>query len=282
MGNVRTFVILAFVVGVAAPGWAAKKEPQPTPRPTDRSAVDAASPREEKERAAKRACLNHDPDKGVELLTDLYVDTNNATYIFNQGRCYEQNDRCEDAIVRFREYLRKTPGANEGDRNDVQKHIVDCEALLAKRTGEPPAAVPPQPAAGPVVPAAAGAPSSEATATPATQLTVAEARPAPSAGSGLRTAGVITAAAGVAIVAGAVVLNLQHNGMISDLKADYSGDTADSAKTYKTLAIVGYGVGAACLVGGAALYWLGVRAGRTQVGPAMVAGRAGVMLAGGF
>jgi hypothetical protein len=282
MINLRILLVLAFVMGPAASAWAAKKEPRPSPSLVDKPAASAPSSKEEKERAAKKACLNHDADKGVELLTDLYVDTNDPTYIFNQGRCYEQNDRCQDAIVRFREYLRKTPAATEGDRNDAQKHILDCETLLAKRAGEPPASVPAHPVAGPVVPAAAGAQPSEAAVAPAAQLAVAEARPAPSGGTGSRTAGVITASAGVAIVAGAVVLNLQHNGMISDLKADYSGDTADTAKTYKTLAIVGYGVGAACLVGGAALYWLGVRAGRAQVGPAMVAGNAGVMMAGGF
>ena len=98
-------------------------------------ALDASgriAAREVKERAAKKACLNGEPAKGVELLTDLYVDSNDPTYIFNQGRCFEQNDRCEDAIVRFREHLRKTIGGSERDRADAEKHIADCEILLAK------------------------------------------------------------------------------------------------------------------------------------------------------
>jgi hypothetical protein len=281
MINLRTFLILAFVMGPAASAWAEKKEPRPSPSLVDKSAAGAPSSKEEKERAAKKACLNRDADKGVELLTDLYVDTNDPTYIFNQGRCYEQNDRCQDAIVRFREYLRKKPGAAESDRDDVQKHILDCETLLAKRAGDASRAIAGRAAVAPVAPVGPEAKPIDGAVAAHAQVAVAEARPAP-AGAGLRTAGVVTMAAGAAALAGAVVLNLKHNGMISDLKADYSGDTADSAKTYKTLGIVGYGLGAACLVGGAALYWLGVRAGSARVGPTVVAGNAGVMMAGGF
>jgi hypothetical protein len=29
----------------------------------------------------------------VEILAGLYVDTNDPTYIFNQGRCFEQTHR---------------------------------------------------------------------------------------------------------------------------------------------------------------------------------------------
>jgi hypothetical protein len=60
-----------------------------------------------KERAAKKACLTGDPEKGVAILADLFIDTDDLAYIFNQGRCYEQNRRYEDAIGRFREYLVK-------------------------------------------------------------------------------------------------------------------------------------------------------------------------------
>lgn len=81
-------------------------------------------------RAAKRACLTGDPAKGVELLTDLFIESNDPTYIFNQGRCYEQNNRYKDAIGRFREYLRKAKDASEADRADAEKHIADCRALL--------------------------------------------------------------------------------------------------------------------------------------------------------
>jgi hypothetical protein len=43
---------------------------------------------EAKEKAARKACLRGNTDKGVEILTDLYLATKDANLIFNQGRCY--------------------------------------------------------------------------------------------------------------------------------------------------------------------------------------------------
>src|SRR5512144_2326329 len=82
-----------------------------------------AGAREDKERAAKKACLSGDFAQGVSLLTDLYVDTNDSTYIFNQGRCYEQGNRCEEAIISFREYLRKTKDAGHASDGRAEQHI---------------------------------------------------------------------------------------------------------------------------------------------------------------
>jgi hypothetical protein len=95
--------------------------------------VAQAGNREKQERAAKKACLSGDHAKGVSILSDLYVDTNDPTYLFNGGRCLEQNGQYEGAILRFREYLRKAKDANEAEKADAQKHIVDCQALLGKK-----------------------------------------------------------------------------------------------------------------------------------------------------
>jgi tetratricopeptide (TPR) repeat protein len=88
-----------------------------------------------KERAAKKACLTGDADAGVALLADLYVDTNDVNYIFNQGRCLEQSERCAEAIVRFREYLRKTKDAGIASDGRAERHIADCEEILKKAKG---------------------------------------------------------------------------------------------------------------------------------------------------
>ena len=50
--------------------------------------------------AAKKACLSGDTRKGTEILADLFIDTNDANHIFNQGRCYEQNGEKSQAIPR--------------------------------------------------------------------------------------------------------------------------------------------------------------------------------------
>src|SRR5450631_2643141 len=69
-----------------------------------------------RELQAKEACLGGHPDKGIELLAQLYAETNDPTYIYNQGRCFEQNGKASDALTRFREYLRKAPGLSADER----------------------------------------------------------------------------------------------------------------------------------------------------------------------
>jgi hypothetical protein len=65
-----------------------------------------AATRQSEEKAARRACLTGDYNKGVSILADLFVDTKEPLYVFNQGRCLEQNLRYREAIGRFEEYLR--------------------------------------------------------------------------------------------------------------------------------------------------------------------------------
>jgi hypothetical protein len=43
-----------------------------------------------KARAAKTACLAGDYAKGVAILSELYVSTNDPVHIFNQGRCFNR------------------------------------------------------------------------------------------------------------------------------------------------------------------------------------------------
>ncbi len=108
-----------------------------------------ASP-DEQERAARKACLLGDVRKGTEILADLYLDTKNPTHIYNQGRCFEQNGQNEQAILRFREYLRKAENLPAADAKAVEKKIKDLEekgsaaapAAGPASAGSPAAAVP--------------------------------------------------------------------------------------------------------------------------------------------
>jgi hypothetical protein len=111
-----------------------------------------AGAKENKARAAKTACLSGDYVKGVALLAELYVSTKDIVYLFNQGRCFEQSGRYEDAIVRFREYQRKNTDAGNAPDMAAEKHIADCQALIDKQAGAapPPGANPMQPDAEPV------------------------------------------------------------------------------------------------------------------------------------
>jgi hypothetical protein len=87
---------------------------------------------EGKERAAKKACLVGDVDKGAEILADLYVDTNDATYIYNSGRCFEQNGKNDQAVLRFKEYLRKAKNLKKEDRDATLKKIDDLQDAADK------------------------------------------------------------------------------------------------------------------------------------------------------
>lgn len=228
-----------------------------------------------RERAAKRACLTGDADGGVALLTDLYIDTNDPTYLFNQGRCFEQNRRYEDAIGRFREYLIKAKGLGPGERAETEQHIAACESYLR---GRPEPTAPPPPAT-PTV----DTPPTQKPEPPAGLLAVPEPRPART-GTGLRTAGLVVGAVGAAGLATGLVLNLKANGMSSDLEEEYDPGVDSTRKRYKTGAWIGYGAGAACLAGGVVLYSLGLWRGKKAVAlvPTVGPDMAGTALLGAF
>ncbi len=247
----------------------------------------SAASRQAKERTAKKACLAGDPAKGVDILAELYVDTNDITYIFNQGRCFEQNRKYEDAIARFREYLVKGEKLTPEEKAVAQKRIEACESYLPK-SEPPPTVVSPPPAvvSTPVAQAqpvqAAGSPEAVAVAQ----------RPQQSdgkAGSGLRIAGITVASVGAAALLTGVILNLKVNSMASDLQKpdNFNRDTDTSRKNYKTLGWVSYGVGVAGLAGGSLLYYLGWHSGRDSgasvaLVPAVAPGMTGAALTGAF
>jgi tetratricopeptide (TPR) repeat protein len=99
-------------------------------------AVATAAGKEDKTKAqeneARAACLLGDYKKGAEILVKLFIQTNRAVYIFNQGRCYQQNHRWEEAIDRFREFLRKAPDLEDAIKAQVRKRVQP-----AQRSGRP-------------------------------------------------------------------------------------------------------------------------------------------------
>jgi tetratricopeptide (TPR) repeat protein len=226
-----------------------------------------AAKSQSKERLAKKACLSGDYAKGVGILADLFVETNDPTFLYNQGRCYEQNVRYVEAAERFREYLRKAPNLGSEDKAEVDKHIADCEAAAAK--GQPhPSTEPAAP------PAATYQPPQTAVATgsyavspiPAPQATTLTSTPPP-AGTEVEhpwqhTAKWIAAGAAVAFLGFGVIEHATYYGKNSDYnKKDCNADPggckslADSADTAHTLAIVGYGA-TAVAAGAAITFWL--------------------------
>jgi hypothetical protein len=250
-----------------------------SPPAADEPAAGPDTSKAGRERAAKRACLTGDATGGVAILTDLYIDTNDPTYLFNQGRCFEQNRRYEDAIGRFREYLVKAKGLRQEDRAEAEQHIAACESYLGSKPAEP---AKPEPR--PTVETTTVAPAPALVTSPELVTTTAS-RPQ-QAGSGLRVAGLVLGAAGVAGLATGLVLNLKANGMSSDLENQYDPGVDSSRKSYKTGAWIGYGAGAACLAGGVVLYAIGWSRGRdgsaVALVPTVAPGMAGTVLMGAF
>jgi hypothetical protein len=79
---------------------------------------------------AKTACMAGEVQKGIRLLAELYTASNNPLWIFNQGRCYQQNAQPALALSRFKEFLRKSTEAE--DVREAQKHIAELEAELQR------------------------------------------------------------------------------------------------------------------------------------------------------
>jgi tetratricopeptide (TPR) repeat protein len=250
------------------------------------ASAEKVKPKTGREKAAQKACALGDYQKGVDLLADMLVDSDDPNPVYNQGRCYEQNNRWEQAINRFREYLRKDANLSDGDRADVERHIAECEKALAQAAqAAQPAVAAPAPAAPVETPAPAPAPS------PIAPDVSAKSAPPSSNGSqgkGLRVAGIVCAAVGLAAVGTGVGLALKTQDMSSD--ADKNGGTTqaqeDLRKSLETWGWVSYGVGAAAIATGVVLYVVGwptsKRSTNVALLPALAPAGASVILKGIF
>jgi hypothetical protein len=218
------------------------------------SNAQAKSNAQSQEKAAKKACAAGDFRKGVEILADLYVDTNDTTYIFNQGRCYEQSHQWVNAIDRFREYLLKAQNAPASDRTDAEKHLADCKRYQEEEQAKnaPP---PPPPPVATALPSPSAAPAAQI----ATAPIGASSPPQENAGATMRTTGIVVGGVGLATLGAAIALNVKANQLASDASRTQNPSTESSQKSYKTGALICYGTGAAALVTGGVLYLLGRR-----------------------
>jgi tetratricopeptide (TPR) repeat protein len=214
--------------------------------------ADKPSSKAATEKAAKKACATGDFAKGVDLLADLYVESNDISWVYNQGRCYQQNNRWEQAISRFREYLRKAKDISDSERAETERQIAECELSMGKtsQVAPPPVAV--------TSPVPVSQPEARPQAAePVTSTVSSKPEPMPSEsspGKGLRVGGIISAVVGVAAVGTGVGLALKANGLST---TDYSQSREDERTSLKTWSMVSYGVGAAAIVTGVVLYIVG-------------------------
>jgi hypothetical protein len=209
--------------------------------------------------------LNGDYQTGVSLLSDLFLDTRDPTYLYNQGRCLEQNRRFEDAIARFTEYLHSAQSTRltDTDRAEAEKHIAVCKAALEHQAMLGPATAPPtasvEATSSPTtVPPASSAAAQPQAGAPAGTVTAGPEPAAASPGRALRIAGIVCGAVGVAAIGAGVGFALKTQSISSsEAKNGPTKAQEDDRKMYETLGWVSYGVGGAALATGVVLYLLG-------------------------
>jgi tetratricopeptide (TPR) repeat protein len=242
--------------------------------------ADKPSSKAATEKAAKKACATGDYAKGVDLLADLYVESNEISWVYNQGRCYQQNNRWEQAISRFREYLRKARDISDSERAETERQIADCEQSMGKTSQVAP---PPVAVASPVPVSQPEARPQAAEQAASTVSSKPEQAPSESgSGKGLRVAGIVSAVVGVAAVGTGVGLALKANGLSTK---DYSQSREDERTSLKTWSMVSYGVGAAAIATGVVLYivgWPSEQSSSVALLPVVAPDAASVLLNGRF
>jgi hypothetical protein len=204
--------------------------------------------------SARAACAEGRVEDGVRGLAELHAATDEPLWIFNQGRCYQQNGRAAEAIERFHVFLEQVQRAPRDELHE--EAILAARRHLAALEGRPP----PAPAAPPVVPAPPPAPPVVVTEAPPPPA------PAAPAASGYRVAALACAAVGAAGLATGLGFGLatrskersvqtRADGALTGLdQAELAGDLR-AGRRYQTLQWVGYAAGAAALATGAVL-WL--------------------------
>lgn len=205
---------------------------------------------EKRETQAKKECLAGRLQAGIDVLAELYAETNDANYIYNQARCFEQNNRPDEAIGRFKEYLRKVKALPQAERDEVEGHIKDLEAQKAAERAKS------APASGASAPAA-----------PAPiNVTVVNPTPVRDEGAArrLRMIGLISAGVGVVAAGAAVAFGIRLQAIEKDVEKDGAAGRVkrteyNDGQRYETLQWIGYSVAGLTLAGGAVMYYLGSR-----------------------
>ncbi|HKA91616.1 MAG TPA: hypothetical protein VKE22_28330 [Haliangiales bacterium] len=248
-------VVLGIALALAAPSLPARADDK-KPAKADRTRVREARRAFE---AGKKAYTLSDFDKAIELWKEAYELKDDPIFLYNIAQAFRQKGDGGKAIFYYKGYLRELPDAK--NRGEVEEKVADLQKQIdeAEKAAQP--APPAEPAPPPAPP-----PSVDVRAQTEPPAPVPEEAPRP--GKGMRVAGIVSMGAGAAALAGGVVFGLRAKSLASDLEdatragMPWSQDLADKesqGKTMNALAIVGYSVGAAAIVTGGILYYLGAQ-----------------------
>jgi hypothetical protein len=188
--------------------------------------------RDPREVEAQKDCLSGRLQQGIDALVELYVETKDANYIYNQARCYEQNNRPDEAISRFEEFVRRATDLTPEEKADVQRHLRECEQMKRRL---------------------AAAPSAPPPAVPATPTVTSRAPPPPPVPRSRLATGLFGVAAGaVAVGVGAAIGARVMQGKVLDR---YDENQAKWGGRFNVLEVSAIVVGGLCTIGGATVYF---------------------------
>jgi hypothetical protein len=259
----------------------------------------SAGPPDPRIMEARKACAAGQVERGVELLAEIVAERNDPNAVYNQARCYQGNGRAEQALSRFREYLRIAPRLRRRERAQVDRFIRELEQELeakARRTAptaaatataaKPPSAPTPptSPGAAAPTPAAAASPAAAAPSetaallAPAAVSSTAAADTAPVPGRTLRILSIAGAVVGTVALAGGIYYGIQASRLERELERrgpPVSAATFDrkwqQGKRAETRQWIGYGAAAVALGESAVLYLLARPSGRERMAGLRVA-----------
>jgi tetratricopeptide (TPR) repeat protein len=225
-------------------------------------------------------------DDAIAEYREAYKLRSDSAFLFNLAQAYRRKGDLQPALDLYKNYLIANP--NSPMRSDIEKRIKTLEKEMKHRppatplvapTVPPPATAQTAPEPAPAVPLApapvAPAPTTASLVGPAGSVgNVAQPAPAPattSSGHGLRVAGVVCGAAGLASIATAIYFYSRAASLSDRLSTSDTPSSSDyqAGKNAETMQWVFYGVGAGALVAGSMLYYLGWP--HSSAGPAATA-----------
>ena len=220
----------------------------------------------------KKAYTAGDYDKAIDLFRQAYEYRDDAALLFNIGQAYRQKGDAQMAIFYYRAYVRERPKAR--NRAEVEALIAELSRLPPSAPPAPPQVVEPAPVVRPPLQAAAALPpppvpeSLPELGPPPFATARDDDVPPPRPGRSLMVGGLVSGAAGAAAFATGIVFALKAQRMQDNLTAyQLSGrpwgpeqqDMEAEGRRDSVIGMAGITAGAAALLTGATLVWLGAR-----------------------
>ncbi|MGC9985494.1 MAG: tetratricopeptide repeat protein [Polyangia bacterium] len=297
--------VAAILLALAASGFVAALTCASSPARADDEATEQARKHYQK---GKQFFELGQWDDAIAEYREAYKLRSDSAFLFNLAQAYRRKGDLQPALDLYKNYLIENPTSPM--RSDIEKRIKTLEKEMKRRPPATPVARPNESPLGPpavAAPALSPAPSprpapeaaspqatpgvtppATASSSPVGNLAQpARAEEATSSGRGLRVAGIVCGAAGLASIATAVYFYSRASSLSDRISTSNAPSSSDyqAGNNAETMQWVFYGIGAGALATGAILYYLGwPHSGpvATAVAPMFGPGLAGLSAQGTF